>query len=100
MCLAAAAFDMGQAANWAAIVDMGGRHAGIALGFINMVGNLGGSAQPYIGARIFKAYGWNTLFAVYAAVFLMAMLMWFVINPLRHFYAEEPNAQRANPERD
>jgi MFS transporter, ACS family, glucarate transporter len=93
MCLAAAAFDMGQAANWAAIVDMGGRHAGIALGFINMVGNLGGSAQPVVGAWIFNEFGWNTLFGVYAVAFLTAMLMWFVINPLRHFYADEPSAR-------
>ena len=30
MCVAAAAFDFGQAANWAAIVDMGGRHGRMA----------------------------------------------------------------------
>src|SRR5262249_5418634 len=37
MCLAAAAFDFGQDANWATIVDVGGRYAGTATGFINMV---------------------------------------------------------------
>ena len=86
MCVAAAGFDFGQAANWAAIVDMGGRHAGIAMGFINMVGNLGNSAQPYIGARVFNSFGWNTLFAVYAVAFLLAMMMWAVIDPMRRFY--------------
>ncbi len=88
MCLAAAAYDFGQAANWAAIVDMGGRYAGIALGFVNMVGNLGNSAQPYIGARIFNTFSWNTLFGVYAVGFLLAMVMWTIINPNRRFYDE------------
>ena len=52
MCVASAAFDFGQAANWASIVDIGGRNAGIAMGFINMVGNFGHAAQDYVGARL------------------------------------------------
>ena len=90
MCIAAAAFDFGQAANWASIVDIGGRYAGIAMGFINMVGNLGNSAQPYIGARVFNAFGWDALFGVYAIAFLLAMTMWTVINPERRFYEDRP----------
>jgi nitrate/nitrite transporter NarK len=89
MCVAAAAFDFGQAANWAAIVDMGGRYAGVALGFINMVGNLGNAAQPYIGAEIFSTFGWPTLFGMYAVAFVLAAAMWSVINPWRVFY-EKP----------
>lgn len=88
MCAAAAAFDFGQAANWASIVDIGGRHAAIAMGMINMIGNLGNSAQPYIGARIFNTFGWNTLFGVYAASFLLAMSTWAFINPMQTFYDE------------
>jgi MFS family permease len=88
MCVAAAAFDFGQAANWASIVDIGGRHAGIAMGLINMLGNFGNAVQPYVGARIFNSFGWRTLFVVYAAAFLLAMLMWIIINPTRTFYDE------------
>jgi ACS family glucarate transporter-like MFS transporter len=86
MCIAAAAFDFGQGANWAAIVDMGGRHAGIAMGLVNMVGNFGNAAQPYVGARVFPVFGWDALFFVYASAFLLAMLMWTIINPVRAFY--------------
>lgn len=86
MCVAGAAFDLGQAANWAAIVDIGGRSAGIAFGFINMVGCLGNAAQPYVGQEIFNRFGWNTLFVVYAVAFLIAMTTWAVINPTRTFY--------------
>jgi MFS family permease len=86
MCIASAAFDFGQAANWASIVDMGGRNAGVAMGFINMVGCLGNAVQPYVGAKVFNAFGWDVLFVVYAAAFLLAMMTWLIINPTRVFY--------------
>src|SRR6185369_2183048 len=63
MCIASAAFDFGQGAAWASIVDIGGRNAGIATGFINTVGNLAHAAQPYVGARVFHTFGWNALFS-------------------------------------
>ena len=90
LCIAAGAFDFGQGANWATIVDIGGRYAGTATGFINMVGNLGNSAQPVIGAWIFNHLGWNALFLVYAAAFCAAASMWLFINPNRRFYSESP----------
>jgi predicted MFS family arabinose efflux permease len=86
MCVASAAFDFGQAANWAAIVDMGGRYAGIGMGFINMLGCLGNAIQPYVGARVFNTFGWDALFGVYAVAFVLAGMMWIVINPARVFY--------------
>jgi MFS family permease len=86
MCAAAAAFDFGQAANWASIVDIGGRNAGVTMGFINTVGNLAQAAQPYIGSRVFNTFGWDALFVVYAAAFLLAMATWVFINPTRTFY--------------
>jgi ACS family glucarate transporter-like MFS transporter len=86
MCIAAAANDFGQASNWASIVDIGGRFAGTATGFINMIGNTGNWIQPYIGARIFNRFGWTALFAVYACTFIVAASMWLFINPTRTFY--------------
>jgi MFS family permease len=86
MCVAGGAYDFGQGASWASIVDIGGRYAGSATGFINLVGNMGNAVQPYIGAWIFGRYGWDTLFAVYAGVFLVAASTWLVIDPRRTFY--------------
>jgi ACS family glucarate transporter-like MFS transporter len=88
MCIAAASTDLGQGANWATIVDLGGRYAGTAAGFINMVGNTGNYLQPYLGALIFRAWGWDALFSVYAGAFLAAAAMWFLINPERPFYRD------------
>jgi MFS family permease len=88
MCVAAAAFDFGQAASWASIVDIGGRNAGIAFGFINTIGCLAHAIQPYIGAKVFHSLGWNALFGLYALAFLLAVTTWAVINPTRTFYEE------------
>ena len=90
MCITMAAYDLGLGAKWAAIIDVGGAHAGIAAGFVNMMGNLGGNfLQPIIGAWIFTKFGWGPLFAVYAATYLLSASMWLFIQPDRHFYREE-----------
>ena len=89
ICLAGAAYDFGQGANWASIVDVGGRHAGIAMGFINMLGNLSNAIQPVTGAWVFERYGWNELFTLYAGAFLLAATMWLAIDPRRPFYRED-----------
>jgi len=88
ICVAGACSDLGQGANWATIVDLGGRYAGTAAGFINMVGNAGNYLQPPLGALIFRAWGWDALFIVYAAAFLAAAAMWLMINPMRPFFSE------------
>jgi MFS family permease len=92
LCLAATANDFGQGANWATIVGIGGRYAGTAAGFINMVGNAGSSLQGYAGARIFGSLGWDVLLGVYAACFLTAASMWLFITPNRTFYADADGA--------
>ncbi|HQR06013.1 MAG TPA: MFS transporter [Gemmatales bacterium] len=87
MCIAGAAFDFGQGATWASIVDIGGLFAGTAAGFINMFGNLGNAIQPRVGAWIFNSFGWDPLFVVYSGAFLASALMWFWINPAQPFHA-------------
>lgn len=88
ICIAEAAHDFGQGANWASIVDIGGKYAGVAAGMINTIGNMGNAFQPYIGARIKEAYGWNTVFVVYSIAFLLAACMWIIIDPRKTFYGD------------
>jgi ACS family glucarate transporter-like MFS transporter len=89
MCLAGAAFDFGQGATWATIVDIGGKYAGTATGFINMFGNLGNALQPFIGALIFKHLGWGPLFLLYSLAFCLAASMWLFIDPRHRFHPGE-----------
>jgi MFS family permease len=89
-CVIATASDFGQGSNWSSIVDIGGRYAGTALGLVNTLGNIGHFVQPPLGQWVFHSFGWNTLFAVYAAAFAAAASMWLFINPDRHFYQDSP----------
>lgn len=89
LCVASAAYDFGQAANWATIVDIGGKYAGTSAGLINTIGNMGNAFQPWIGAMIFSAFGWNVLFVIYSAVFLVAASMWLMIDPRHTFYEQK-----------
>jgi MFS transporter, ACS family, glucarate transporter len=97
MCLAGAAHDFGQGANWASIVDIGGRYAGVATGLINL-GNIGNVIQPRVGAWIFNRYDWNTLFSVLACSFLLAASMWAFIDPRKRFYDQGAKPQAARTE--
>ncbi len=87
-CIAAAAYDFGQGANWASIIDVGGAYAGTAAGFINMIGNMGNFIQPVVGAAIFTHLGWPALFVGYAAAYLLSGSMWVFIRPDRRFYED------------
>jgi MFS transporter, ACS family, glucarate transporter len=86
LCIAAAAFDFGQAANWATIVDLGGKYAGTSAGFINLVGNMGQAFQPFIGGLIIARFGWEYLFVTLGVAYLVAATMWLFIDPTRPFY--------------
>lgn len=98
MCITMAAYDFGLGAKWAAIIDVGGAHAGIATGFVNMMGNLGGNfLQPIIGAAIFSSKGWGMLFAVYSATYLASAAMWLFIRPDKTFFEESETPSRGFP---
>lgn len=94
LCLAAAAFDFGQAANWASIVDIGGKYSGTAAGFINTIGNMGNFAQPIFGGMIIAAVGFKPLFVVLGCAYLIAASMWLFIDPTRSFYERLPRRER------
>jgi sugar phosphate permease len=87
LCVVYVAYDFGQGANWSSIIDIGGRYAGLAAGMINLIGNIGNAAQPYVGAFIIEKFGWSVVFAVYSLAFLLAGSMWLLIDPRRTFYA-------------
>ncbi len=89
LCITMAAYDLGQSSNWAAIIEIGGAHAGVAAGFVNTLGNLGNFIQPVVGQFIFNRFGWPTLFAVYATMFLLSAAVWFFIDPTEQFYRPE-----------
>jgi ACS family glucarate transporter-like MFS transporter len=94
MCLGSFGNDIGQAAQWASIINVGGRYAGTAFGMINMIANVGGNfLQPIIGAEVFNRYGWPPLFVLYGGVFFTSAVLWLFIDPTRQFYVDEARAE-------
>ncbi len=88
LCIAAYAVDMNQSCHWANIVDIGGRYAAMAFGFMNMIGNIGNAVAPSFNEHFIRVYGWNTLFYVNAALLCAATLFWFFNDPNKRFYDE------------
>jgi len=93
LCIAAFTVDMNQACHWANIVDIGGRYAAMAFGFMNMVGNIGNAAGPPLNERLFNVFGWNALFYVNAIVLVLAAFVWLFNDPDRRFYDNRRETQ-------
>ena len=88
---------MNQSCHWANIVDIGGRYAAMAFGFMNMIGNIGNSIAPPINERLFNGYGWNALFTVNAIILCSATIFWFFNDPNKRFYDQRSIPDEPSP---
>src|SRR3954471_11717379 len=67
---------------WATAVDVGGRHAAVAAGTMNTVGQVGGILSPLVLAYLVDATNdWNAPLLVLAGIYAVAALAWLLINP-------------------
>ncbi len=71
---------------WAASIDMGGKNPALVMGMMNSAGCLAGICiSPYVGKLIdhIKAINgnWDIVVYVHAAFYLLAALLWLVVNP-------------------
>jgi ACS family glucarate transporter-like MFS transporter len=80
---AAAGFGaMGVAPAWAVCLEIGGAHAGVISGAMNMFGNLGGTLCPIIVGMSVKRYSsWSLALETVAAFYLAAALLWLSVDP-------------------
>ncbi|MEP7341276.1 MAG: MFS transporter [Acidobacteriota bacterium] len=82
--------SMTISAAWAVCLDVGRRYAGVVTGFMNTVGNIGGTASPLVIGKVLAAGGgWASPFYVMAVVFVLGAGMWLLIDP-RRSVVEEP----------
>lgn len=72
MAVMAVATDLAVPSVWAFSQDVGGRHAGSALGWSNMWGNLGAALSPVVLAATREAGGWDSAFLTAAGSFVLA----------------------------
>lgn len=68
--------DLGVAAMWSLPADIGGRHTGTVGGWMNTVGCVAAMLSPLTAAKMSIAFGWNSLFFVFGAVYLLGALAW------------------------
>ncbi len=89
--LAAAAglAGLGIAPAWALCLEIGGPHAGVVTGAMNMFGNLGGTLSPVVvGLCVDRLGSWNAPLYSIAALYLVAALCWLGIDPAQKIFAE------------
>lgn len=76
-------------AAWAVCLDVGRRYAGVVTGFMNTVGNIGGAIAPLVvGYAVTRFGSWSLPFYVMAAVFVLGVVMWLLVDPRRSVLAE------------
>ncbi len=66
--------DLGIPSVWAYAQDVGGRNVGAALGFGNMLGNLGAALSPLLLGEVRRAGGWEAAFGLCAVCYVTAAL--------------------------
>jgi len=83
-------------AAWAVCLDVGRRHAGVVTGFMNTVGNFGGTLGPIVIGYAVKEWGsWSMPFYLMAAVFVFGMAMWLLIDPYQPIFKEELSYEKS-----
>jgi ACS family glucarate transporter-like MFS transporter len=99
ICLASFVKDFAMGASWATTIDIGHRYSGTVAGMMNTIGNLGTVFSPPIVTFLVLVSGlgaagkWGISLYYYAAMFLIAAVCWFFINP-RNVIVYRPEDKR------
>jgi MFS family permease len=79
LCLSLGFASSSDGPYWAAAIDAGGRHSGVAGGIFNMGGNLGGLIAPALTPWIAARAGWSWGLYAGALIVLAGVAVWFFI---------------------
>ncbi|MFN8640947.1 MAG: MFS transporter [Candidatus Binatia bacterium] len=75
---------LGVSPAWAVCLEIGGRHAGVVSGAMNMFGNLGGALSPVVvGVSLERWGGWTPSLLSIAICYLLAAGCWLLVDPER-----------------
>ena len=61
---------------WSLPADIGGRFTATLGGWMNTVGCIAAMTSPLTAAKMSIVFGWNSLFFVFGAVYLIGALAW------------------------
>lgn len=80
---------LGVAPGWAVCLEIGGEHAGVVSGSMNMCGNLGGALSPIVvGVCVDRFGSWNAPLVSIAGFYLFAAICWLAIDPSQRIAAK------------
>jgi ACS family glucarate transporter-like MFS transporter len=84
MGLASFSNDLAMPPSWGTCMDVGGKYAGTLSGSMNMMGNLGGAAGPFVVGLILQVsnQNWALTFYISAAVYFLGIFCWMFIDPV------------------
>ena len=85
--------DLGVAAMWSLPADIGGRFTATLGGWMNTVGCIAAMTSPLTAAKMSIAFGWNSLFFVFGAVYLMGALAWARVDASAPILQSKSNAK-------
>jgi sugar phosphate permease len=89
--LAAMLAALGVAPAWTVCIEIGGAHAGIVSGTMNMFGNLGGALVSLaVGFSLRSFHSWTAPMYSIAAFYLAAGACWLWVDPKRVLLAGQP----------
>jgi ACS family glucarate transporter-like MFS transporter len=67
--------------SYALTMDMGGRNLGVVFATMNCAGNMGSCAFTQFIPRVVDWRGWDAALLVFAAMHVVAIACWLVLNP-------------------
>jgi MFS transporter, ACS family, glucarate transporter len=85
----AGAIYLSQSSFWSATADIAGPHTGVVSGFMNMGCQIGGALTSSLTPWIAEKFGWTAAFVVGAAIVLVGVAAWAVVDPNRLLEPEE-----------
>jgi ACS family glucarate transporter-like MFS transporter len=89
--------DLTMPGSWATCMDIGGKYAGTVSGSMNMMGNFGGMAGPFVVGYILQVTtkNWELVFAISAAIYFLGAFFWLFIDPVTPIEKEDTPAHGA-----
>jgi ACS family glucarate transporter-like MFS transporter len=79
-----------EAPFWTVATTLSGQAAGAAGGVLNLMGNLGGFLSVWLVPHMKDAWGWTPMLVFWAAVALVAALLWLFVADDRPVTATDP----------
>jgi ACS family glucarate transporter-like MFS transporter len=83
------------APGWAVCLEIGGTHAGVVTGAMNMFGNLGGALSPLVvGEWLQRRGAWDMPLLTVAGCYLLAMACWLAVDPAEQLAPAQAQTRR------